>query len=125
MAIIGKGKPAKGRDNHLKVGFIGEQRAVKMLKKAGYTIVERNFKCPFGEVDIIAKKDDVVAFVEVKARSSIEYGTPSQAVDFRRQKRYLNCAKFYFSGRAVDYVVRFDVVEVYKKEVNHIENAFC
>jgi putative endonuclease len=124
MAIIGKRKTVKRRDNHLKVGFIGEQRAVKMLKKAGYIIVERNFKCPFGEVDIIAKKDDVVAFIEVKARSSIDYGMPSQAVDFRRQKRYLNCAKFYFTGREIDYIVRFDVVEVYKKQVNHIENAF-
>jgi putative endonuclease len=112
------------KDTHLRVGFLGERRAAKFLKKAGYTIIERNFKCPFGEVDIIARKDDVVAFIEVKARTSDAYGAPRQAVDLRRQKRYLNCAKFYFSGHEVDYTVRFDVIEVLKREINHIENAF-
>ena len=69
-----------------KKGMRGERLAAKYLKRCGYKIVERNFKCPFGEVDIIARQGDVLAFVEVKARSSEDYGTPSQAVNRQRME---------------------------------------
>ena len=107
-----------------KLGFRGERRAAAFLKKAGYKIIKRNFRCPFGEVDIIAQTDGVVAFIEVKTRSDDSFGAPNQAVDGRRQGRYVNCARYYFSRRQIDCTVRFDVIEVTGEGVNHIENAF-
>lgn len=107
-----------------RLGFSGEGAAARYLKRQGYRIAERNFRCPFGEVDIIAEKGDVVAFVEVKTRSSEAFGTPAEAVDARRIRRYADAARFYFSGRETDKTVRFDIVEVTKEGINHIENAF-
>lgn len=105
-------------------GFSGERKAAKFLKKNGYKILARNFRCPFGEVDIIASSGDIVAFIEVKARSGNSFGQPNEAVRADRQRRYINCARFYFSGRDIDCVVRFDVIEVGADGINHIENAF-
>lgn len=107
-----------------RLGFFGESKAVKYLKKCGYKILKRNFKCPFGEVDIIAEKDGTVAFVEVKTRTSDTFGAPNEAVGYGRQKRYKNCARFYFAHKTPDCTVRFDIIEVTKEGVNHIENAF-
>ena len=107
-----------------RLGFFGEGRAAKYLKNQGYNIIARNYRCPFGEVDIIAERGDVVAFTEVKTRSSERFGTPSEAVDADRMRRYVRCAQFYFSGRERDVTVRFDVIEVTKEGINHIENAF-
>lgn len=107
-----------------RLGFFGESKAAAYLKRNGYTIVGRNFRCPFGEVDIIAKKGDVTAFIEVKTRSNDNYGAPNEAVDNRRKQRYKNCVRFYFSGREIDCTVRFDIIEVTKDGINHIENAF-
>ena len=106
------------------LGASGENKARRFLKRSGYKIVEKNYKCPFGEVDIIAQKGDVLAFVEVKTRLSDIYGSPSQAVTRERKKRYINAAKYYFTGRHIDCVVRFDIIEVFRGQINHIENAF-
>lgn len=119
MAVKGK---------HRRLGFWGEMRARRYLKSNGYKIVRRNYKSPFGEVDIIAEKEDVTAFIEVKTRTSDSFGAPNEAVDSRRRDRYKNAARYYFARRQIDCTVRFDVIEV-KKEggksaVNHIENAF-
>lgn len=105
-------------------GFAGERRAAKALKKEGYKILERNYRCPFGEIDIIAAKGDYVCFVEVKTRSSDYFGAPNEAVNAERRRRYKNSAKYYFAGKDVNFVVRFDIVEVTGEGVNHIENAF-
>lgn len=115
MAINGKNR---------KVGFWGEKRACSYLKRQGYTVLHRNYKCPFGEVDIIARKEDVLCFAEVKTRSSDYYGAPNQAVGGERQRRYKNTARYYFANREVDCTVRFDIIEVTKEGINHIENAF-
>lgn len=107
-----------------KLGFWGESKAAGYLKRNGYKILERNFRCPFGEVDIIAQKDDVTAFIEVKTRRSDLYGAPNEAVGRDRQTRYKNSARYYFANREFDCTVRFDIIEVTKAGVNHIENAF-
>ena len=107
-----------------KLGFLGESRAVKFLKKGGYEILHRNFRCPFGEVDIIAQKEDVLCFIEVKTRSNDYFGEPNQAVDRTRQRRYINSARYYFTDREIDCTVRFDIIEITKAGINHIENAF-
>lgn len=107
-----------------RLGFWGERKAARFLKSKGYKILERNFKCPFGEIDVIAQKDDVVAFCEVKTRTSENFGLPNQAVNGERKRRYVNSAKFYFSKKRMDCTVRFDIIEILKGKVNHIENAF-
>ena len=118
------GHGASSKTHNREKGAAGEKLAVKYLKGCGYKILKRNWRNPFGEVDIIAAIDDVVTFVEVKTRLSDEFGAPSEAVDFRRRERYVKAARFYFSGREIDCVVRFDVIEVKEGKVNHIVSAF-
>ena len=115
-------KMAVGKNQ--KLGRKGEKQALKYLKRSGYKIVERNFKNPFGEVDIIAEKGDTLAFIEVKTRLTENYGSPSEAVDRRRREKYIQAAKYYFYGKQMDRVVRFDIIEILRGEINHIENAF-
>ncbi len=107
-----------------KLGLKGERSARRFLKRKGYKILEKNFKSPFGEVDVIARRGEVIAFIEVKTRLTDSFGSPSQAVTPERQKRYFNAARYYFAGRQIDFVVRFDIIEVFRGEINHIENAF-
>lgn len=107
-----------------RLGAKGERKARWYLWRRGYKILERNYKNPFGEVDIIAKKGDVVAFIEVKTRLSDIFGAPSEAVNRERQRRYILAANYYYIGREPDCTVRFDIIEVYRGKINHIENAF-
>lgn len=112
------------RGEKRRLGFFGERKAARYLKKNGYKILERNYRCPAGEIDIIAEKDEVIAFVEVKTRTSDAFGLPNEAVNARRRKRYVNAVNCYFAGREIDVTVRFDIIEVTPDGVNHIENAF-
>lgn len=113
------------------IGDFGEDCAYNYLKEKGYQILERNHLSKKGEVDIIAKDDDTVVFVEVKTRKNSNYGFPCEYVDYKKQQRIINCAKLYTID-SVDLSIRFDVIEVYytKAEnlildkINHIENAF-
>ena len=107
------------------LGKRGENQAVRYLKHSGYKILKRGYKNPFGEVDIIASKEDVIAFIEVKTRLSENYGSPSEAVDSKRREKYIQAAKYYFYGKQIEAVVRFDIIEILRGEINHIENAFC
>ena len=113
----------KDRQNK-RLGKAGENKAVRYLKRNGYKILERGYKNPFGEVDIIASKDEVVAFVEVKTRLSENYGAPSEAVGIKRREKYIKAAQYYFYGRQIEVTVRFDIIEILRGEINHIENAF-
>ena len=106
------------------LGERGEKAAREYLKKNGWEILEKNYKNPFGEIDIIAKKDDVIAFIEVKTRLSDKYGTPSEAVGKQRKLRYIRGANYYFAGKDIDFTVRFDIIEIENGRINHIENAF-
>ena len=107
-----------------KLGKLGEKKAREYLIKNGWKIVEKNYVNPFGEVDIIARKGEVLAFVEVKTRLSDMFGSPSEAVTPARQRKYIQAAKYYFAGREIDCTVRFDIIEVFEGQINHIENAF-
>ena len=106
------------------LGRKGENRAVKFLKNSGYRILERGYKNPFGEVDIIATKNDVIAFIEVKTRLNENYGAPSEAVDRKRREKYKKAAEYYFYGKQIEVTVRFDIIEIVCGKINHIENAF-
>ncbi len=107
-----------------KLGKLGEKKARKYLRKEGWNILNTNYVNPFGEVDIIARKGDVLAFIEVKTRLSDAYGAPSEAVTRSRQAKYIRAAKYYFAGKDIDCNVRFDIIEVFQGKINHIENAF-
>ena len=117
-------KEGKDSFHNKKLGKQGEKKAREYLKSNGWKILESNYTTPFGEIDIIAKKDDTVAFIEVKTRLSDVFGIPSEAVTNQRKLRYIRGANYYFSNKIIDCTVRFDIIEVFKNELNHIENAF-
>ena len=107
------------------VGSKGEMEAKKFLQKNKYKILEMNYTCKLGEIDIVAKDKDVIVFVEVKARSSLQYGTPAEAVTPYKQNKIRAVAKYYLMVQdAFDSDVRFDVIEVNDDVINHIQNAF-
>ena len=111
-------------------GKLGEDCAAKFLEAKGYSIIVRNFRIRSAEIDIIAQLDDVIVFVEVKARSSIRHGLPVEAVNFRKQKKIIEAAAVFLQDENFcDCACRFDVVEIFLRgqiveEINHIENAF-
>ena len=114
------------RDNKIK-GNAGEKLACAFLKKKGYEIFHKNFTTEIGELDIVVSDGYTLVFVEVKTRLGDAYGTPAEAVDYRKQRKISEVAAQYVKKfRYFNVPVRFDVVEVYvaEKRVNHIENAF-
>lgn len=117
-------KEIKDSFHNKKLGNKGESQARSYLKRKGWKILEKNYKTPFGEIDIIAEKGETVAFIEVKTRLSDNYGLPSEAVSNERKLRYIRGANYYFINKVIDCTVRFDIIEVFQNEINHIENAF-
>jgi len=118
------------KDNK-RLGDIGEKVAIEYLKKQGYRIIETNFKCKQGEIDIIAADNDTIVFVEVKTRSSDVYGQPSEAVNYYKQRKIVQVALVYLAQRKLfDWMSRFDIVEVITDHtdkiinINLIKNAF-
>jgi len=114
------------------VGDKGEELATKYLEAKGYRVLDRNFRCKMGELDVIAYSPDerVLAFVEVKTRNSVEYGLPSEFVNAKKQRCLLHTANYYLmchKGLA-SLQPRMDVFEIiYLKEgvfVRHLKNAF-
>ena len=111
--------------NNVSVWKNGEKLAVKYLKKQGYTILETNAKNKIAEVDIICEKDNEIVFVEVKSRSNKNYGEAMEAVDIRKQRAYVTFSTAYVVAKLkADKNIRFDVIEVYGEDINHIESAF-
>ena len=107
------------------MGGAGEKRAIEFVKKKGFKILKKNYKTPLGEIDIIAQDKDVIVFIEVKTRTSEEFGLPCQAVDKKKQEKYYKIATYYLQReKKMDSECRFDVVEVENGEINHIFNAF-
>lgn len=93
------------------LGKFGERHAVKYLRKRGYVIVERNYRTPFGEIDIIAREGDVLAFVEVKTRSSRTFGLPQEAVDLRKRRQIIRTARAFLREQGEPSIFcRFDVL---------------
>lgn len=103
------------------VGDRGEDFAAELLANSGYQIIERNYTVKGGEIDIIALKDGVMHFIEVKTRTGIEYGYPSDSVTETKQQRIRKAARVYLSKRRGSWhEVSFDVYEIL---VNHIEDC--
>lgn len=114
----------KSGGHNRRLGIKGEKAAAKYLKRKGFKILCRNLKTPFCEIDIVAKMGDILIFCEVKTRTGVDYGTPSEAVDARRTARYKRAAEFYLKRFKEEHTIRFDVIEVLGGKINHIENAF-
>ena len=116
----------KATYNKRTVGKQKEKEACAYLEKHGYQIICSNFRCKFGEVDIIAKEGEYLVFIEVKYRKNAKNGMPQEAVNFPKQKRITITAKYYLcqNGLGDNTPCRFDVVEVLDKEIKVIKNAF-
>lgn len=106
-------------------GTAGETAACEALMRDGMTVLERNFRRPTGEIDIIAKDRRTIVFVEVKKRSSLRFGRPAEAVDKAKQLHILRTAMLYLAEKGLDDApVRFDVVEVLPTGVRRLKAAF-
>lgn len=108
------------------IGKLGEELAVKYLEQKGYKIIERNFTCRQGEIDIISIDKKELVFIEVKTRSNDKFGRPIEAVDTNKQKHLSKAIKYYLYSRNLENeYVRIDVIEVYLYEqsyrINHIK----
>jgi len=112
------------------LGEIGEKVAAEYLESQGYRIIENNYKCKLGEIDIIAVDKDTIVFIEVKTRSSDTYGQPGEAVNYHKQKKIVQTALSYISSKKLfNWMSRFDVVEVIIDndrivDINLIRDAF-
>lgn len=113
------------------IGKFGEEKACEYLSRIGYDIVERNFECSQGEIDIIAwdeQKKELV-FIEVKTRTNFNYGNPADAVNVTKQKHIYWAAQYYIYLHQIKKTyLRFDVLEIYIKNnasyINHIKQIF-
>lgn len=121
----------KGRGSrNVEIGRRGEDAAARYLERLGYDILERNYECPFGEADIIARDGLSLVFVEVKTRTGVSRGFPSEAVDEEKRGRYERIAGWYLgSFRETGIPVRFDIVAIMviakdRAFLRHYRNAF-
>ncbi len=95
------------------LGAIGEEAAVALLRRRGYRIRERNVRCPMGELDLVAEEGGSLVFLEVKARSTVDYGAPFEAITPAKQWRLQRLATYYLTTRRLwDRPCRFDAVSV-------------
>ena len=108
------------------LGPWGEALAADYLRKQGYQIVGANYRCRFGEIDLIAKDGEYLVFCEVKYRSDGRKGSPLEAVSTGKQRTIFRCAMFYLSENHIeDMPCRFDVIGIEGTKVTHIKNAFA
>ena len=112
--------------NRRSIGTEQETKVQEYLQTQGYEIVDRNFYSKHGEIDLIAKKDGYLVFVEVKYRVDDRFGAPEEAVDFRKQKKIIAAAQYYMYKNRIpfDTPCRFDVAGVEGNEIRVTENAF-
>jgi putative endonuclease len=116
-------------DERQRLGAEGERAAEKFLRRQRYTIVQRNYRCPSGEVDLIALDHSTLVFIEVKTRTQPGFGSPLEAVDRRKQRQIQRAAQYFLSeNRLHDRNARFDVVGVWwdngHVQCELVKNAF-
>jgi putative endonuclease len=113
---------------HNELGKKGEQLAVDFLIKTGYNIIERNYRFDKAEVDIIARIKDILAIIEVKTRSTADFGNPQDFVKPKQIQRLVKAVDEYVTVNKLDVEVRFDIVAIVKEgkqfKIEHLENAF-
>lgn len=113
-------------------GDRGEAMAAEYLRENGYELLASQFRCRFGEIDLIAEQEGTLLFVEVKLRTNLRYGMPRESVTAKKQEKLRSAALLYLSMHGLDAPARFDVAEVYtdvrhsarSTRIEYIENAF-
>lgn len=98
------------------LGKIGEEKAIEFLKKNGYKIIDRNFRTKIGEIDIICKKKREIVFIEVKTRSSDDFGLPEEAVNEKKLKRMEKVAYLYMELKKINSPFKFEVLSIKKED---------
>lgn len=111
------------------VGKAGEEAAVQFLSQQGYRILERNYRCRFGEIDLIARDGKTLAFIEVKTRRSLRFGPAAAAVTRKKQRHLVKASLVYLSQKRLAHeLCRFDVVtiemDVQEPRIELIKDAF-
>lgn len=114
--------------DHNDLGKLGEEMAVEFLRKAGYAILETNWIFQKAEVDIIAQKDNTLAIIEVKTRSSLDFGLPQDFVKPKKIQLLVKAVNEYVITNDLDVEVRFDIIAVHKEgksfAMEHLVDAF-
>lgn len=113
-------------------GRWGEEQAARYLRRRGWRILEQNYRCRFGEIDLVASRLGVLAFVEVKTRKNDAHGEAREFVTQAKQQRLLAAASLYLSEHETDLQPRFDVIEIYaplgtetkRPHIVHLPDAF-
>lgn len=106
---------------NISLGLKGEEFAVDFLKRKGFKILERNFRTSFGQIDIIAKENNQICFIEVKTRKNLNFGLPQEAVSITKQKRIAKLALAYLKEKGfLNRKVRFDVVSILWNKTNPV-----
>ena len=114
------------------LGPWGEEKAAESLRRKGYALVTSNYRCKFGEIDLIVKNRRYLVFVEVKLRKNAAFAQAREFVDYRKQQRLRTTASMYLSRYPTSLQPRFDVIEIYAPQgtetkkliINHLEDAF-
>jgi len=113
---------------HNELGKLGEDLAVDYLKKNGYTILDTNWTFQKAEIDIIAQIENTLAIVEVKTRSSLEFGLPQDFVKPKKIQLLVKAVDAYINTKNLDLDVRFDIIAIYKEDksfaIKHLIDAF-
>ena len=113
---------------HNELGKLGEELAVEFLRKEGYRILETNWTFQKAEIDILAQKENILAVVEVKTRSSLDFGLPQDFVKPKKIQLLVKAVDAFVSERDLDIQVRFDIIAVHKEDksfvIEHFIDAF-
>lgn len=115
--------------NKANIGALGEMAVARFLRENGYNVVSANYRCRFGEIDIIAEDAQYICFIEVKTRAENSRYAPADAVDFHKRQKLLATAELYLAQYPTGKQPRFDIAEVYMcrgkiRKIRWIENAY-
>lgn len=115
----------KHMDNSRKIGHYYETVAKRYIEEQGYTIIVQNFYSRFGEIDLIARDDEYIIFLEVKYRKTHQYGYPREAVTYSKRQKILKTAHYFISMYFKEEpACRFDVIEILGDEIRHLKAVF-
>lgn len=113
---------------HNELGKLGEEMAVEFLQKEGYTILQTNYTFQKAEIDILARKAGVLAVVEVKTRSSLDFGLPQDFVKPKKIQLLVKAVDAFVTQNDLDLEVRFDIIAIHKNDksfvIEHLTDAF-
>lgn len=97
-----------------KIGNYGEDIADTFLRNNGYTILKRNYRNRFGEIDLICSKKDILSFIEIKTRYSTSFGSPCESINYKKRKNIIFMSKFFLTENNIhNYFVRYDILEIF------------